>query len=121
MGDRPDVAKPAPVASPGPLSCCPPAEDTATGSQGANFYELAYEVVTDGDTVLMPALRTGDRELGPLVAVTFGGGARYDFGPRKAYGIMLSGDVVYTKFLNHLFVVDRYGYFGALGFEAKFE
>ena len=91
------------------------------GQGGANFYELAYEVVTDGDTVLMPALRTGDRELGPLVAVTFGGGARYDFGPRKAYGIMLSGDVVYTKFLNHLFVVDRYGYFGALGFEAKFE
>jgi len=92
------------------------------GQTAANFYERAYVRVVqpDGSTAL-PAWRTGDRELGPLVAATGGGGMRWDFGERRAFGLTLTGDVAYTRFLNHLFVEDRIGLFGALGFDAEFE
>ncbi len=92
------------------------------GQGAADFYELAYvaEQTADGK-VRVPSVRTGDRELGPLIALTFGAGMRYDFGKRRSWGVTLSGDVVYTKFLNHLFAKDRFGYFGALGLEAELE
>lgn len=73
------------------------------------------------DGVKIPAIRTGDRELGPIIAVTGGGGIRWDFGPRRKLGLTFNGDVVYTRFLNHLFVKERVGLFGALGFDAEFE
>lgn len=88
---------------------------------GADFYELAYVVERNADGVKIPALRTGDRELGPLIGVTGGLGMRYEFGERRAYGLMLNGDVAYTRFLDHLFVKQRLGYFGALTFDAEFE
>ncbi|MBM4377182.1 MAG: DUF3570 domain-containing protein [Deltaproteobacteria bacterium] len=86
---------------------------------GANFYELAYSASAnpDGSTSL-PVYRTGDRELGPLLAGTLGGGVRYDFGARRSYGLAFNGDVVYTRFSRTLFALDRWGYFGALNFEA---
>ena len=87
----------------------------------ANFYELAYVVERTADGVKIPAIRTGDRELGPIIAVTGGGGIRWDFGPRRKLGLTFNGDVVYTRFLNHLFVKERVGLFGALGFDAEFE
>ncbi len=88
----------------------------------ASFYQLAYAASYNLDgTVSIPALRTGDRELGPLVAATLGGGIRYDFGARRSYGVSFNGDVVYSRFLKQLFAKDRWGYFGALGFEAEFE
>jgi hypothetical protein len=87
-----------------------------------SFYQLAYTALENPDgTMTIPALRTGDRELGPLVAVTGGGGIRYDFGARRSFGISFNGDVVYTRFFRALFVKDRWGYFGALNFEAEFE
>jgi Protein of unknown function (DUF3570) len=91
------------------------------GQTAARFYELAYVAERTADGVKIPAIRTGDRELGPIIALTGGGGARWDFGPRRKFGLTLSGDVVYTRFLNHLFVRQRIGYFGALGFDAEFE
>lgn len=87
----------------------------------ANFYQLAYVAERTADGVKIPLLRTGDRELGPLIGVTGGLGMRYEFGERRAYGLMLNGDVVYTRFLDHLFVKERLGYFGALTFDAEFE
>ena len=89
---------------------------------GADFYQLAYVVQRAPDgTALIPQYRTGDRELGPLIAATAGGGARYDFGERREYGLMLTGDFIYTRFLEHLFVLERLGYFGALVFDAELE
>jgi hypothetical protein len=87
----------------------------------ANFYELAYVVERTADGVKIPAIRTGDRELGPMISVTGGGGIRWDFGSRRNLGLTFNGDVVYTRFLNHLFVKERVGLFGALGFDAEFE
>jgi hypothetical protein len=88
----------------------------------ADFYELAYVVgrAPDG-SITIPALRTGDRELGPMLSATAGGGVRADLGERRSFGLTLTGDVVYTRFLDHLFVKQRFGYFGALGFDAEFE
>jgi hypothetical protein len=92
------------------------------GQGGASFYQLAYAATENPDgTLLVPALRTGDRELGPLVAGTAGGGIRYDFGERRSYGLSFSADVVYSRFLRALFAKDRFGYFGALNFQTAFE
>jgi hypothetical protein len=87
---------------------------------GANFYERAYVVQRTTTSVLIPPLRTGDRELGPLYAITGGGSVRYDFGEQR-YGVGFGGDVIYTRFLDHLFVINRFGFFGALTFDAEFD
>jgi tetratricopeptide (TPR) repeat protein len=86
---------------------------------GTNFYRLAYALV--GPDRLVPAVRTGDRELGPLLGITVGAGAHVDLGERKQWGITLAGDFIYTRFLDHLYVKQRLAGFGALGFEAEFE
>jgi tetratricopeptide (TPR) repeat protein len=89
---------------------------------GTNFYQLAYTATPNPDgTTSLPVYRTGDRELGPLLAGTFGAGVRYDFGAQHNYGVAFSGDVVYTRFSKTLFALDRWGYFGALNFEAVFD
>jgi hypothetical protein len=89
---------------------------------GANFYQLAYAATQNPDgTTSFPVYRTGDRELGALLAGTLGGGIRYDFGAHRSYGLGFNGDVVYTRFSNTLFANDRWGYFGAFNFEATFE
>jgi len=89
---------------------------------GTNFYKLAYEASVNADgTTNLPVYRTGDRELGPLLSGTGGAGARYDFGGRHSYALSLNGDVIYTSFPKTLFTSDRWGYFGALTFEATFE
>lgn len=86
---------------------------------GADFYQLAYTVKRDaaGDSIL-PALRTGDRELGPLWAASFGGGLHVSV--TRDWGIGLSADAIYTRFQEHLFVTDRWGGFAALSFEGRF-
>jgi hypothetical protein len=88
---------------------------------GASFYRLAYAVLDVGGQRAIPSIRTGDRELGPLIGLTVGAGMHFGLGERRQYGITLSGDFIYTRFLNHLFVKQRLAGFGALGFEAEFE
>ena len=88
----------------------------------ADFYQLAYVLQRAPDgTPLIPQYRSGDRELGPLLSATVGGGARYEFGERRELGLMLTGDFIYTRFLEHLFVLERFGLFGALVFDAELE
>jgi hypothetical protein len=88
----------------------------------AEFYALAYAAEPDGGGGFrLPAVRTGDRELGPLWTFTGGAGARYDFGARKSWALTAAGDIIYTRFLDHLFALDRFGYFGALGLEVEFD
>ncbi|MDB4992903.1 MAG: hypothetical protein JWM74_335, partial [Myxococcaceae bacterium] len=92
---------------------------------GANFYQLAYSAVVSNDgKVTVPTYRSGDRELAPMVTLTAGGGARIALGSPEAstqYGLTLSGDLMYSRFLNSLFVTTRTAVYGALGFEAEFQ
>ncbi len=91
------------------------------GQTGASFWELAYVASEGPEGLVVPTVRTGDRELGPLIAVTGGGGARVAFGKHDEYAVSFAGDVVYSRFLNPLFVKDRWGYFGAFSLEAEFD
>jgi hypothetical protein len=90
---------------------------------GASFWKLAYAAVPSkkDESFSVPAVRTGDRELGPLYGLTLGGGARYAFGEKKNWAVSLNADVVYTRFLDHLFLLDRLGLFGATTLEVDLE
>jgi hypothetical protein len=94
---------------------------------GTSFWRLAYEGAPVFDKskqlvgVAVPALRTGDRELGPLFGLTLGAGARYAFGEKKTWAVSLLGDVIYTRFLDHLYLFDRLGFLGATTLEVDFE
>lgn len=90
---------------------------------GVDFWKLAYVSQRNPATnqLLVPALRTGDRELGPMISVTGGGGMRIDFGEKKNWGFTLTADAIYSRFLEHLFILQRIGYFGATTLEVEFE
>jgi hypothetical protein len=83
-----------------------------------SFWKLAYES-RSGD---VPALRTGDRELGPLMSLTGGGSARWALGPRAnqdAWALGLHVDATYTGFFDDLYVTQRVATLAALVLEAQ--
>lgn len=89
---------------------------------GAKFYQLAYTATEAADGRLdVPKLRTGDRELGPMLTGTAGLGSRIEFGENNSMALQLTADAMYTRFLDHLFVRGRFGVFGAATVEALFE
>jgi len=88
---------------------------------GTSFWKLAYVANRTPTGLQVPALRTGDRELGPLIGVTGGFGARLAFGETKNWGLIATGDVVYTQFMQTLYILQRFGYFGALTVEVDIE
>lgn len=99
------------------------------GQTGVNFYQLAYSAILDPPTgptpgtIIVPTYRTGDRELSPLITATAGGGVRLGLGEPEGevrYGITLVGDVMYTRYLNSLYVTTRTAVYGALGFDVEF-
>ncbi len=84
-----------------------------------NFWQRAY---TANGPLTVPELRTGDRELGPLRTITGGGGLRALLGPNadlSAWAVTLQGDVMYTDFLNDLFILNRTAVLGTLTFEGE--
>jgi hypothetical protein len=92
---------------------------------GTNFYQRAYSAFTDVNSgqLILPTYRTGDRELAPLITVTAGGGTRIALGEPEGdtkYGITISGDVMYSRFLNSLFVTTRTAVYGAVAFDVEF-
>ena len=93
---------------------------------GTDFYNRAYTAFVDQNTlaITLPTYRTGDRELAPLVTATLGGGTRIALSSPEAstqFAILVSGDFMYSKFLNSLFVTTRSAVYGTVGFEAEFE
>jgi hypothetical protein len=88
-----------------------------------DFWQLAYvaKPASSGPGFSLPALRTGDKELGPLVGVTGGAGARFALGEHKNWALQVTGDVNYTRFLDHLYLIDRIAFFGATTLEVDFE
>jgi hypothetical protein len=88
------------------------------------FWRRAYVSSAEGDTLRLPAYRTGDRELGPLVTVTAGMGANWRIGPlasRTTWSVELHGDLLRTQFLDDLYVTSRTGVVAAAGFTGVFE
>ncbi|MFO0552170.1 MAG: DUF3570 domain-containing protein [Polyangiaceae bacterium] len=88
---------------------------------GVDFWALAYPVRTEAGKIVLPNFRTGDRELGPLVSASAGGGFKLTLGEDKNWGFGFTGDFVYTRFLNHLYIIERFGFFGALTAEVSVE
>jgi Protein of unknown function (DUF3570) len=88
---------------------------------GTDFWQLAYVAERTATGLQVPTYRTGDRELGPLFAVTGGAGARFSFGENKNWGVAVNGDIIYTQFTNTLYILERIGYFGSLLLEVDVE
>jgi hypothetical protein len=84
--------------------------------KGVDFWSRSYVVEQTAAGVVAPQLRTGDRELGPLLAATAGGGMRVG---NDHLGLTISADAIYTRFLDHLFIQDRVAGFGAVVFDAE--
>jgi hypothetical protein len=85
----------------------------------ANFWQRAY-VLRPGFDV--PALRTGDRELGPLVGATLGASVRFKLGPSGAedeWRLGLDINVTETRYLDDLYLTSRLSAFSALSLEAQ--
>lgn len=85
-----------------------------------SFWERAYASNGVGD---IPALRTGDRELGALFTAGGGLGARWQIGPGAAPETLLltfNVDGYHTTFFDALYVTDRLTVFSALGLEMVF-
>ncbi|HVJ94721.1 MAG TPA: DUF3570 domain-containing protein, partial [Labilithrix sp.] len=88
------------------------------------FYQRVYTALLDpSGQIVVPLYRTGDRELSPLITGTVGGGMRIGLGEPEGevkFGITLVGDVMYTRFLNSIYVTSRTAVYGSLGFDVEF-
>lgn len=92
-------------------------EVRAHAQTGADFWQRAYVGGPSGSGFVLPSLRTGQSDLGPLLGVTGGAGVRFKLDERGRFALTLNGDVSYTRFLDHLYVVDRIGYAGTTALE----
>jgi len=84
-----------------------------------DFWQRAYVVTPTLTGYLYPKYFTGDRELGPLVAVTLGDGLKAQLNEVVALAVQLEG--IYTQFLDHLYIVDRWGLFTASTLQLTFD
>ena len=84
-----------------------------------DFWQRAYVAKETRDGWELPKYRAGDRELGPLFGVTLGGGARFALSDIFAINVQVDG--VYTQFLDHIYVFDRWGLFTATTLEIGVE
>ena len=87
---------------------------------GANFWRRTYVA---NDVHDLPAIRTGDRELGPLKTLGGGGGMRWALGKagdQDSFVLTATFDGYWTDFIDALYVSDRFSALGALGAEVTF-
>jgi hypothetical protein len=88
---------------------------------GVDFWRLAYVAKATPTGLALPAYRSGDRELSTLFALTLGAGGRLAFGAEKNWGFTATFDFVYTRFFETLYILQRFGYFGATNLEVEFD
>ncbi len=84
-----------------------------------NFWQRAYTI---GPGFEIPALRTGDRELGPLVGLTTGFAVRYKLGPpgeRLRWVLGWDVNVTETHYLDDIYITDRLSTVTGLSLEAN--
>jgi hypothetical protein len=89
---------------------------------GATFFHRIYIAETT-PRIAVPLFRTTDRELGPLRTYTGGASLWWTVGESStpSWVLYASGDVLYTSFLDSLYVKSRTGAYGTVGVEAVFE
>ena len=89
--------------------------------KGVNFWQRAYvDASTTGFAI--PEFRTGNRELGPLLSETGGGGIKVFLGKAgnpKSLSIALHADAVHTNYTNDIYVSSRDSFLGALILEGE--
>ena len=92
---------------------------------GVGFWRRAYDLEAgEGGRLSAPALRTGDRELGPLYALTGGLGADIDLSRTpgaRAWGLRVSAEGIFTHFLDALYISRKVGVFAAVDLAATFD
>ena len=92
---------------------------------GASFYQLAYAALLNSDgSITVPLYRSDDRELGPLVTLTAGGGLRFGLTPpdsKTQIGLNVAGDLMYTRFFDALFVTTRTAAYGTVGIDFEWD
>jgi hypothetical protein len=84
-----------------------------------SFWQRAYVLRPGFD---FPSLRTGDRELGPLIAGTLGFTFRIKLGPsgdRDQWRLGLDINVTETRYLDDLYLTRRLSAFSTLSLEAQ--
>lgn len=89
-----------------------------------NFWKRAYTstLAPDG-TLIVPALRTGDRELSPMSTLSGGLGLRLGAGrgaDPDTLAFELNGQVMQSWFTDTVYLSQRLGFFGALTMQALF-
>ena len=84
-----------------------------------DFWQRAYVATPTLTGYVYPKYFTGDRELGPLFTVTFGNGVKAQLTEVVALALQVEG--LYTQFLDHLYIVDRWGLFTASTLELTFD
>jgi hypothetical protein len=85
-----------------------------------DFWQRAY---TLGPGFAIPALRTGDRELGPLLGMTGGLSMRLKLGPvanRTAWVLGWDANVTETHFLDDIYLTDKLSVVTGISAEADF-
>jgi hypothetical protein len=99
----------------------------------ASFYQRIYNVICQGvcinggnpdGSINLPADRSTDRELSPLLSVTGGGGFRYALTAPEAkvqIGVSFVADAMYTRYFNALFIKQRLAEYGSVGLDGEFE
>lgn len=85
---------------------------------GVSFWQLGYSAKVTSAGVAVNGLRTGDREMSPLLGLSLGGGLK--LAASDAISLGLAADAVYTRFFDALYVTDRWAGFGAATFDAEF-
>jgi hypothetical protein len=91
---------------------------------GVSFWQRAYGVPVNAqnDPTAYPQYRTGDREMSPISAGTFGGGVRWNIGPashQTEWSLVWQADLMTTVFNDALFIQNRQGYLGVFQVEAE--
>lgn len=86
---------------------------------GVDFWQRAYVASAAGFPLSLPEYRTGDREMGPMLTLTVGGTFRQKLA--EALAISVNVDGLYSQFLDHIYVYDRWGLFTASTLELVIE
>ena len=89
------------------------------GQSSVDFWQRAYVL---GPGLSYPQLRTGDRELGPLLTFTLGQTLRWAVGPPdqpRSWTIGVDVNLAYTQYLDDLYLTHRFSGIGAVSLEAE--